>query len=137
MGPDQRDEHGHDWRGHAWSVLGNAEAGVLVFRNSMLRQRLEESLALTRDADIIPPVLRGLPDDNPVYVACSDVMRCLGANLRGESLPKASKDWKNAVEWLHDIDRSKRARRWTSLLQNWPLPGEKDKPDADEPPEPV
>ncbi|MFB7931968.1 hypothetical protein ACFC4C_23010 [Streptomyces sp. NPDC056039] len=123
--PDHRDENGHDWPGHAWSVLGNAEPAVLVFRNSVLRQRLAESLMLIRDVNKIPPTLRRLLDDEPVYLACSDVLSCLGANLRGEPLPKASKDWKNAIEWVIDIDRSERARRWTSLLQNyWTPPGD-------------
>ncbi|WAU78310.1 hypothetical protein O1Q96_00215 (plasmid) [Streptomyces sp. Qhu-G9] len=140
LGPDRidrRSEHVYDWPEHAWSVLGDAEPAVLVFRDSGLRQRLAESFLLITEADLIPHWLRQLMDDDPVYVACRDVLGCLGANLRGESPPKASDDWERAVKWVRDNEREERARRWTSILQNWPLPEEKDKPDADESPESV
>ncbi|MEV8312503.1 hypothetical protein AB0P36_35870, partial [Streptomyces flavidovirens] len=108
----QRDEHGSDWSEHAWHALENAEAAVLVFRNEALRKRLEESMALIRDADALPADLVRLLDDDPVSVACSDVKGCLGANLRGQPLSGSSRDWTNATKWVRDLEeeRERQAR---------------------------
>ncbi|MFB7453510.1 hypothetical protein [Streptomyces sp. NPDC056194] len=104
-----------DWAPRFLAILGEAEGAVLVLRDAVLRKRVSSSMDL---------ILWGAGDDHfrsqmqmsaaeTVYEAYTDAVGCLGANLRGEALPKARKTWSDAVtkqEWI--AEQIRQAEGW-------------------------
>lgn len=96
-----------EWTPHFLELFGGPEAAVLTFKSKNLRDRLKSSLELiiwgADDSELQYKTRR--PPPFLVYLACGDALECLGANLRDEKLPAASKTWKDATgqwEWQQE-----------------------------------
>ncbi|WP_086843349.1 hypothetical protein [Streptomyces coeruleofuscus] len=76
------------------------EVAALVFRDEELRNRLTGSIALIIHADDLRIPLGYTGPERLVAMTYIEVLKSLGANLRGEQLPNPSQRWNNAVEYL-------------------------------------
>ncbi|QKV98212.1 hypothetical protein HUT19_41560 (plasmid) [Streptomyces sp. NA02950] len=99
------------WSDYLLSKLGKAEVAVMAFRSEALRTRLTASLDLliwgSHDARLLYETRLG-SSRAVAYAAHQDAMACLGATLRGEKLPEATKAWKEAdghMQWMAEEER--------------------------------
>ncbi|MEV6403919.1 hypothetical protein AB0M58_13370 [Streptomyces bobili] len=87
------------WPDYLLSKLGTAEVALMAFRSEALRTRLTASLDLliwgAHDSRLLYETRLGSPRA-VAYAAHQDARACLGATLRGEKLPDATKEWKEA-----------------------------------------
>ncbi|MDX3166009.1 hypothetical protein PV516_19665 [Streptomyces scabiei] len=98
------------WPDYLLSKLGKSEAAVMRFHSEVLRRRVTSSLDLltwgAHDRWLLAETrssARGV-----AYLAYRDAMACLGANLRGEPLPEATKAWNDAdgqLRWQNEQER--------------------------------
>ncbi|WP_030390785.1 hypothetical protein [Streptomyces sp. NRRL S-241] len=101
--PVPEDEFEH-WTDYLLAKLGASEAAVMRFHDKALRERLTASLDLliwgAHDNQLLHETrshVRAV-----AYEAHRDAMECLGAHMRREQLPKATKAWMDAsgqLEW--------------------------------------
>lgn len=108
-GPAPEDfEH---WLDYLLAKLGEAEVAARTFRSADLRTRLTGSLDLLISGAHDSQLLHETHQHSPravAYAAHQDAMACLGATLRGEKLPEATKAWKTAdghMQWQADQER--------------------------------
>ncbi|MFJ3205074.1 hypothetical protein [Streptomyces sp. NPDC086989] len=81
------------------------DVGVLTFRNSELRDRLALSAEIIRWGAASEEV-RDLVYASPkgmIVAACEDAMACLGANLRGETLPPPGEAWTETAGAVKEV----------------------------------
>ncbi|MEU0030645.1 hypothetical protein [Streptomyces sp. NPDC006335] len=99
------------WADYLLSKLGKAEVAVMAFRSEALRTRLTASLDLliwgAHDSRLLYETRLG-SSRAVAYAAHQDAMACLGAKLRGEELPSATKVWIAAdghMQWQAEEER--------------------------------
>lgn len=98
------------WPDYLLSKLDKSEAAVMRFHSEALRKRVTASLDLliwgAHDSQLLYETRSSARA--VAYEAHRDAMACLGAHLRGEQLPEATKAWKDAdsqLRWQAEQER--------------------------------
>ncbi|MEU1601149.1 hypothetical protein ABZ468_52825 [Streptomyces sp. NPDC005708] len=98
------------WPDYLLSKFDRSEAAVMRFHSEALRKRVTSSLDLlvwgAHDSQLLYETRSTA--GAVAYQAHKDAMACLGAYMRGEPLPEATKAWKDAdgqLQWQVEQER--------------------------------